>query len=350
MIKTELDTLESGWKSPSKTRSKDTGFESAVPQDRTRRSGKIAKTGEIDSLLPHSAGLGDLFFLKKSSYQREEIVFQPQLGMQGGEPIPDLESIRGVGLAGLVDDGEQVSVAHRRKDAVHDPFDAGVGPQRARQRFGAASGFGFHGTAHLEERGVRLALAEEKISVAPGNVSRERISFLCVKESVASRRDIPRSFLGCAQVAPYLGRPRIQRQRNAIGPDSAGGVRVLQIVLPIAAQQMPILEVAGFQPCGPLIALKRPEARIVSGKRVSNAQVRKQECANKRKSGRETARLEAGGKLTHSPVLCLDRAAVARKNSDCRFVMVRTGRFGCDEVCQCIPRVKIEKDCGGAKP
>src|SRR2546430_6208248 len=90
--------------------------------------------------------------------------------------------------------------------------------------------------------------------------------------------------------------------------------RSLQIVLPIAAQQMPILEVAGFQPRGPLIALKRPEARIVSGKRVSNAQVRKQECANKRKSGRETARREAGGYLTRSPGPCLGRAAGGRKN------------------------------------
>src|SRR5215467_4098354 len=95
--------------------------------------------------------------------------------------------------------------------------------------------------------------------------------------------------------------------------EGARGVRFFEAVLPIAAQQKPILEIARLQARGTLITLAGLQAGIMSGERVSNAEVRKEQEANKSKRERDGAMFRIKGTVTHPTVLCLDHEAVARK-------------------------------------
>src|SRR5690242_11447850 len=108
-IETELDALRSSWERPRKTSSKDTGFESAVPQNGTCRAGKIVKTCEIGGLLPDALSFRNLFFAKKRGDQIIRIRFERHSGMKRGEPIPDLDGVCSVAFTDLVENCSCIS-------------------------------------------------------------------------------------------------------------------------------------------------------------------------------------------------------------------------------------------------
>jgi len=78
---------------------------------------------------------------------------------------------------------------------------------------------------------------------------------------------------------------------------------------------MPIPEVCRLQARGSLVALERLEIGIVSGKSVSNAEVRKKGRSNKSKGENKKSLCRTGKARAHSTVLCLGGVAVARQNS-----------------------------------
>jgi len=66
MIQTELGAL-CNRERPGKAVSKDTGFESAVPQDRTGWPGKMAEVGKFCGLFPNAPGPRDLVLSEERS-------------------------------------------------------------------------------------------------------------------------------------------------------------------------------------------------------------------------------------------------------------------------------------------
>ena len=65
--------------------------------------------------------------------------------------------------------------------------------------------------------------------------------------------------------------------------------------MPIAAKQIPVLRVSGFKADGALIALSGLQADVMSGIRISNAEVREEYCDRDRGSD-ECPALRVAGK------------------------------------------------------
>src|SRR5690348_1402164 len=141
--------------------------------------------------------------------------------MKGCEPIPDEDGVCSMAFANLVKNRPSISVGHRREHAIHNEVDVWLGAQGPRKHLGAALWFGFDGAAHLEESGVKFSLTKEKIGIAPGDFSGERISPFCVKKCIARRRAISFGFVGDSQVGPEIRETGIERQRYRVGLDSS---------------------------------------------------------------------------------------------------------------------------------
>src|SRR5215469_8091855 len=113
-IKTELYPLNSPRNGPGKTRSKNAGFESSIPQHGALGSEKIAEAGEVRGLAPNELSFRDLFLPKQRNDQVIGIGSEREfLRMQGSKPIPDLNGIRRLACAGLVKDRSGVSFTER---------------------------------------------------------------------------------------------------------------------------------------------------------------------------------------------------------------------------------------------
>src|SRR5258708_9652118 len=74
-------------KTPGKTAAHNTRFESAVPQNRARRTLQIGQARKKEGLVPDSAGFRDASFGHQGIDKEERIVYG-KAGMKGSEPVP----------------------------------------------------------------------------------------------------------------------------------------------------------------------------------------------------------------------------------------------------------------------
>ncbi len=136
-----------------------------------------------------------------------------------------------------------------------------------------------------------------------------------MQKGVARSDKIGFRFIGGGKIQPDFRRGRIQRQRRKVGVNGAASVGILEVVLPIAAQEIPIARISGLQVDGPLIGFGGLQTCVVGGERISNAEVR-EDNGNNARGGYKHPALRVGAETqNHSPVLCLDRFGVARQLS-----------------------------------
>ena len=77
------------------------------------------------------------------------------------------------------------------------------------------------------------------------------------------------------KIEPGVRRYRIQRQSRKIVANGARGVGILEVVLPMAAEKIPVARVSGLQVRGAHIAFGSFETSVMSGECISDAEVRK---------------------------------------------------------------------------
>src|SRR6267143_4187683 len=196
------------------------------------------------------------------------------MGMKRGEPIPYFEGIPGVSVSRLVPNHIEVSLANGWQDAIDGGFYVGADAEGARERFGSALRVNFDGTAHFGEGRLELPLPQQEIAVSPGHLGGKGVNLFGVQKGVTRSNRIGFRFVSGGKIQPDFRRYRIQRQSRKVGADSAGGVGFLEVVLPIAAQEIPVTRVSGLQAGGTLIGFARLQASVVSSERISDAEVR----------------------------------------------------------------------------
>src|SRR5438094_673726 len=253
-VEADLDR-HSPRKSPRKAVSKDTGFESPIPHKGIRRARKVVVAGKISRLLPDALGFRDLLFVKECGDEVIGVGVERQLGMKGCKPIPDADGICRMAFANLVENCRGIGIARRRKHAIHNEVDIRLGAQGARKSLSSTLRFRLYGAAHLEKSSVQFALPEKKIGIAPGDFGGQGISAFRMKKCVARGRNISFGFVDSCQVRPKIRRTRVERQSCIVRLESSRRVRLFEVVLPIAAEQEPVLEVARLEACGMLIPL-----------------------------------------------------------------------------------------------
>jgi hypothetical protein len=181
-------------------------------------------------------------------------------------------------LRGLAFKGIEISRANRRKHAIEDEVDIGLGTERARERFRGAGGVAFDGVTQLEEGGVQFAPAKQKIAVSPGDLRGLRVGAFGTEKGIARSRKIVIGFISGSEIHPHVRRTGVQRQSGGISANGTSGVCILEAVLPVAAEQIPIAKVAWFQASSVLIPFAGLQIGVVNGKRVSNAEIRQKRC------------------------------------------------------------------------
>src|SRR5215472_10168369 len=266
--------------------------------------------------------------------------------MKGRKPIPNRDGICGMALASLVKNRSSVRVTYRREHAVNNQADVRLCAQGPGKRFRSKLRFRFYGLAHLEKSRVQISLAQEKIGVAPGDFSGKGINPFRMEKSVARSCSVSLRFVDGSHVRPQICGMRIERQRHVVRLEGSRRVSLFQVVLPITAEKEPILKVARLQACGPLVTLTGFEAGVVSGERVANAEVEKQQERDKSKNEDDCALFGTKRKLTHPPVLCLGRCAVARQNSTEALEKDSPKR---SEKCICSRRTKLPQHKANSK-
>jgi hypothetical protein len=173
-----------------------------------------------------------------------------QSGMDGYEAMPDGECGRKLVAGAKLANDREITVAIRGQDGVEDGVDIGGDAPAAREGFGAAPRVRIRGAANFREGLGNFILAEKKISVAPGNGGGKRISALGLEESVAGVLEVTFGFIHGGEVQPGVSGAGIQGQGVAIVLDGVTGVGIFQGVLPIAAEEIPVLGVTGLEASG----------------------------------------------------------------------------------------------------
>src|SRR5260370_1196503 len=202
--------------------------------------------------------------------------------MKGSEPVPYFEGIPCVSLSCLVPDHIEVSLGNGWQNAIEVGFDVGSGTEKAGERFRGALGVSLDGRAHFGESRLKCPLPQKEIAVTPRDLSGKRVDLFCMQKGVARSDKIGFRFIGGGKIQPDFRRGRIQRQRRKGGVNGAASVGILEVVLPIAAQEIPIARISGLQVDGPLIGFGGLQTCVVGGERISNAEVREDNGNNAR--------------------------------------------------------------------
>src|ERR1700682_2264257 len=94
-IDADLNIAGSLRKKPGKTVAGNIRFESAIPQNRARRTLQICQARKKDRLVPDPAGFRDASFCHQGIDEGERIL-QGKTGMRRGEPVPYFKGIPGL--------------------------------------------------------------------------------------------------------------------------------------------------------------------------------------------------------------------------------------------------------------
>ena len=185
--------------------------------------------------------------------------------------------------------------------------------QGAREGFRSAPGISLDGKTHFRECRLKLFLPQQEISVAPRNLGRKRINLPGVQIGVTRRIEVVVGFVGGGKIQPRLPRRRIQRERRKVGTNGTRDVWICGVVLPIAAEEIPVARIDGLEACGAFNGFSSLQTSIVDRKRISDAEERKDKRDSERNGNKRRALRIAGETQNHSPVLCLERFRVARQ-------------------------------------
>src|SRR6266403_708185 len=237
------------------------------------------------------------------------------MGMKRGEPIPYFEGIPRVSVSRLVPNHIEVSLADGWQDAIEGGFYVGADAEGARERFGSALRVNFDGTAHFGEGRLELPLPQQEIAVSPGHLGGKGVSHFGVQKGVTRSNQIGFRFVSGGKIQPDFRRCRIQRQSRTVGANGTPGVGILEVILAIAAQQIPVTSVVRLEMGGVLDSFEGLQASEVNGASITDARIGKS--YGKREGGdNKYSRVRGVGETqSHSPVLCLDRSGVARQLS-----------------------------------
>src|SRR5713101_739854 len=310
-IEAALHAVGCGGEGPGESATTHAGFESAIPENRAGGIEILRSVGKAQRVVPNAETIANLMLLDQEVRERDR-VGKAQCGMNGDEPLPNGQcGSELVGGAELANDAE-IAVAISGKHGVEDRVDIGSDAPAAREGFGAAFGVDIDGAADLREGLRNFVLAQEKISVAPGGGGRERIRALGLEKRVAGAWEVAFGFVGGGEVQPGVGRAGIEKEGVAIILDGAAGVRLIEGVLPIAAEEIPVLCVAGLQAGGGFVAGARAEAGLVDGAGVANAEVGEGRGEGGGEECESQARRDVGEAQKHSKVLCLHCIGDAR--------------------------------------
>src|SRR6266436_5926236 len=214
--------------------------------------------------------------------------------MKGSEPVPRLESIVGVLVRGLVPNHIEVSIANGRQDAIKDRLDVEASAQGARECFRAALGVSCYGQAHFYGGGITLSLTQKKVAVSPRDLGGKRVDLFGAQKSLARSSRIAFGFVDGSKVQPDFPRSRVQRQGGKVGVNGARGVGILEVVLPIAAKEIPVLRISGFQVHRALKAFGSLQTNVMGGQRISDAEVREGQGGSERSGNNHCALRVAG--------------------------------------------------------
>src|SRR6267143_393559 len=229
------------------------------------------------------------------------------MGMKRGEPIPYFEGIPGVSVSRLVPNHIEVSLANGWQDTIEGGFDAGSGTQGA--------GVGFRGKAHFDEGGLKFPLPQQEIAVSPGPLGGKGVNLFGVQKGVTRINQIGFRFVGGGKIQPDFRRCRIQRQSRNVGANGAPDVGILEVILAIAAQQIPVTSVVRLEMGGVLDSFEGLQASEVNGASITDARIGKSYGKREGGDNKYSTVSGVGETQNHSPVLCLDRSGVARQLS-----------------------------------
>src|SRR6266850_19734 len=237
------------------------------------------------------------------------------MGTKRGEPIPYFVGIPGVSVSRLVPNHIEVSLANGWQDTIEGGFDAGSGTQGAGEGFRGALGVGFDGKAHFGEGGFKFPLPQQEIAVSPGHLGGKGVNLFGVQKGVTRSNQIGFRFVSGGKIQPDFRRCRIQRQSRNVGANGAPDVGILEVVLAIAAQQIPVTSVVRLEMGSVLDSFEGLQGSEVNGAGITDARIGKS--YGKREGGDNKYSTVRGVAETqnHSPVLCLDRSRVARQLS-----------------------------------
>src|ERR1700686_1924801 len=101
--------------------------------------------------------------------------------------------------------------------------------------------------------------------------------------------------------------------------DGAVGIGFVERVLPVAAEEIPVLRIARFEMRGGFVTCVRAESCFISGTGVANAKEREGSRERERENEDGEARREVREAQKHSKVLCLHCIEDARRKAICRW-------------------------------
>ena len=130
--------------------------------------------------------------------------------------------------------------------------------------------------AHFGESGIKFPLPQQEIAVSPGDFGGKRVDLFGVQKSVTRSGEIRFRFISGGKIEPSIRRSRIQRQRRKVGANGARGVGICEVVLPITAQEIPVLWVSRLQSHGALTSFSRFETCVMASECISDAKVREE--------------------------------------------------------------------------
>src|SRR5256714_1042395 len=169
--------------------------------------------------------------------------------------------------------------------------------------------------AHFGESRLKFPLPQQEIAVSPRDLGGKRVDLFGVQKSVTCSDDLGFRFISGGKIQPNVRRSRIQRQSKKVGVNGARGVGILEVVLPITTQEIPVLRFSRLQMHGALISFRRLQTSVMGRECISNAEVREDQGDSKTSTNKYRALRVARETQNHSSVLCLDRFGVARQKS-----------------------------------
>src|SRR5215469_1456391 len=138
-------------------------------------------------------------------------------------------------------DHVDIDVLYGRQKIPEQRFYIGIGTIRAGKCRGSAKRVRFDSATELGVSRALLALAQKKIAVTPGNIRRSGIGFLGLYISFATFLHIAVQLVSGGEIQPGIGVIGIQRDCSLIRCLGAFGVGLLEVVLLVATEQVPII-------------------------------------------------------------------------------------------------------------
>ena len=111
-----------------------------------------------------------------------------------------------------------------------------------------------------------------------------------MKIAVPRRAEVAVRLVSGGEVHPGVGGTRIDGERSQIGMDSAGGIWLPGIVLPIIAQKIPVAVIARLQANGALVTLAGLEVGVMDGNCIANAEIGKKHRCSEGNDQNDSAR------------------------------------------------------------